>query len=146
MVFSVCKINSTSALDQDDLHACHCAFFEWFNLPCFVQWVTEKQPCLGEEFHFNVNGWEMIQCKNTQMRWQRVEGKQQKGICRRKLCSLEYRRSSVFTLQTLSLKIVRQSSTVNTTKRVAWLRIVQNTPHITSKLPHQGCGRKSAYE
>lgn len=67
------KINSARALDQDYLHACHCAFFRWFNLPYFVLWVIEKQPCLAGEFRFNMNGRQMIQGKNTQMRWHGVE-------------------------------------------------------------------------
>lgn len=102
------KINSARALDQDNLHACHCAFFGWFNLPCFVWWVIEKQLCLAEEFRFNVNGREMIQCKNTH-RWD--------GTGRRKIAEghlqeesrcLEHHWSFVFSLLILSLRIVRQ--------------------------------------
>lgn len=63
------KINYATDLDQDYLHACHCACFRWFKLPCFVIWVTEKKTALArEEFHFNVNEREMIQNKNTH-RW-----------------------------------------------------------------------------
>lgn len=102
--FALCvKVNFATALNQDYLHARHCAFYGWFNLSCFVLWVTEKQPCVGEEFHFIVNGMEMIQYKNTQMKWKGVEENSRRAPCSLELSLVLF----YFSLRALSLKIVR---------------------------------------
>lgn len=107
------KVNFATALNQDYLHARHCAFYGWFNLSCFVLWVTEKQPCVGEEFHFIVNGMEMIQYKNTQMKWKGVEENSRRAPCSLELSLVLF----YFSLRALSLKIVREISESNILNR-----------------------------
>lgn len=109
--------------------------FIWFNLPCFVLWVTEKQPGQGEEFRLNMNG-----CRGRgeggwfstkiQMRWQMVEEKPQ------------YFWSFCFLYFFIFTNLLNQA--VKWSQQLAWLWNMQLSPQVNSKLG--GCGRLSTHE
>ncbi len=111
---SVWKINSARALDQDYLHACHCAFF-------FLRMIQSPMLCSMSHWKTALSGWGV----SLQYEWkgddsvqkhtdEMVRGgvKQKKGICRRKLAPLN-RCSFAFSLQNLCLKIVWWTSQTN---------------------------------
>lgn len=102
------KINYATGLDQDYLHACHCACFRWFKLPCFVIWVTEKKNSPGSRGVSLQREWkgDDSEQKHTQMKWQRGGGNRHKGICRG---SLPLVNRWLFVLSSAALKINLQT-------------------------------------